>query len=189
MTENENDKAPIETETTGEHTDESTGDQVIDVEPVAHAEDGRRFYRLDTGPPEALVIHCADPRFQNAFREFITNELGIRHYAPIVIGGGVHSFGAQSFLPKNFKILWEQIKFFVKDTDVRQIIIINHEDCKWYDKMKGFHPRIELPHKGKLDLGEAARVILHDFAGVHVRQFWAGLEGDKVYFTELTSTE
>ena len=160
-------------------------EQVIEVEPDVMRADGRPMYRLDDRPSEALVIHCGDPRFQSAFRRFVTEELGIVNYTPVIIGGGVHAFGVQSFLPKNFKILWEQVKFFVKENKLRRIIIINHEDCKWYEKMSGYHPRIELPLKGKLDLQDAALTILRDFAGVQVQTYWAAVDNDRVYFTPV----
>jgi len=147
-----------------------------------------RRYSLDSPEVEALVVHCADPRFQTAFREFVTDELGIHNYVPIVIGGGVHAFGVQSLLPKNFKVLWEQIKFAVTQRNVRQIIIINHEDCLWYERMKGYHPSIQSILKSKSDLKTAADIILHDFSGIHVRMFWAAIESGQVYFTEIAPT-
>lgn len=157
-----------------------------EIEPAVIEKDGRPVYRINRTPPQALVIHCGDPRFQDAFRQFITSDLGISNYAPVVIGGGVHALGMQSFLPKNFKILWEQIKFFIKQQRLQQVIIINHEDCIWYEKMKGYHPGIDRLLKGKLDMLTAAKVILKDFASVDVRAFWAGLDGDKITFTEVT---
>jgi len=160
-------------------------DEIIDVEPVAIREDSKKVYGLITRPAQALVIHCGDHRFQSAFRRFVTEELGISSYIPIIIGGGVHAFGVQSFLPKNFKILWGQIRFFIRESGVKQVIIINHEDCRWYEKLKGYHPKIQLPLKGKLDLETAALTILKEFGDIKVRTFWAGLEDDGVVFTEI----
>ncbi len=146
--------------------------------------DGRILYKLDKASPQALVIHCGDPRFQTAFRRFITEELGINSYTPLVIGGGVHSFGARTYLPKNFKILWEQVKFFINVQGLKQVIVINHEDCQWYQKLKGYHPTVDAKDKGMHDLKEASLTILQDFAGISVRTFWAGLDADSVYFVE-----
>ncbi|MFA6042677.1 MAG: hypothetical protein WCV85_06275 [Patescibacteria group bacterium] len=142
-------------------------------------------YRLDNTPSETLVIHCSSPRFQKAFRLFVTEELGIEHYTPIMIGGGAHAFGMSMFLPKNLKFLWEQIKFFVKEQKVKQIIIINHRDCQWYEKMKGYHPTVDLPLKGRVDLRTATKSILTDFAGVHIRSFYADVHGDEIVFEEV----
>jgi len=185
-------------ETDGNNTDQVTGDMVhaeygneherdiIDVttEPLSGH---KTTYPLDTSAPDALVIHCGDSRFQTAFRRFISGELGITKYTPIIIGGGIHALGMQVFLPKNFKILWEQIKFHLKTERPKQVIIINHEDCAWYDKMKGYHFDLSSITKGKLDLQRAALTIVKDFSGVRVRTFWAGIENGNVYFEEVTS--
>lgn len=144
-----------------------------------------KSYRIEKLKPQALVIHCADPRFQTAFRSFITEELGITHYSPIVIGGGGHTFGIQTQLPGNFKILFEQIEFFIRQAGLKQVIIFNHEDCKWYEKMKEYYPDTPLSVKGKTDLREAASTIAENFAGVEVRIFWAGLDGDNIKFSEV----
>jgi hypothetical protein len=167
-----------------EHKPETESD-IREYEVDVVRSDGRTMYKIDQASPQALVIHCGDPRFQTAFRRFVTEELGIKSYTPLVIGGGAHSFGVRKFLPKNFKILWEQVKFFVKAQGLKQVIVINHEDCKWYESLKGYHPTIGPRDKGMHDLKEASLTILEDFAGLSVRKFWAALEGDSVYFVEL----
>ncbi len=161
-------------------------DEPIEVTADVIRSDGRPMYQLEHAPPQALVIHCGDPRFQTAFRRFITEELGIKHYALVVLGGGVHAFGAQTFMPKNFKILWEQVKFFVKEQGVKRVIIINHEDCGWYHKLRGFHPTVDLPLKGRLDLRQAAVTLLKDFAGIEVESYWAAIENDHIFFSPVS---
>jgi carbonic anhydrase len=142
-------------------------------------------YKIDTTPPEALVVYCSDPRFQTAFRRFVTEELGIKNYAPLTIGGSIHAFGARTILPDNFKVLWKQIEFFVKVMGVGQVIVFNHEDCRWYQEMAAFYSGIKLPVKGKVDLSDTARALRSDFAGIEVRSFWAGLDGDRITFSEV----
>jgi len=155
----------------------------IDAEVVSI--DGKAAYPIDSIKSSTLVIHCGDPRFQTAFRRFINEELGIPTYARVVIGGGVHAFGIQSFLPKNFKILWEQIKFFVTVLKMDNIILINHQDCIWYEKMKGYYPTFEVPVKAKLDLKTAIKSILEDFGHVQIRSYWAALHDNHVTFEEI----
>ncbi|MEW6411321.1 MAG: hypothetical protein AB1483_02480 [Candidatus Zixiibacteriota bacterium] len=145
-----------------------------------------RTYYVNRTPPQALVIHCSDPRFQQAFRSFITEELGIRNYAPIIIGGGVHALGMRGLRPKNFKVLWEQIRFFMKVFRPTEIVVINHEDCLWYEKMKGYHPTIDRLLKGKLDMLTAEKIVLEEFPLIEVRAFWAALDSDRITFKELT---
>lgn len=156
----------------------------VEREPISPL--GKLVYKIDDTPSETLVIHCADPRFQTAFRRFITEELGLKNYTPIVVGGGIHALSSQTFLPKNFKILWEQVKFYIKEGKIRRIIFINHADCKWYEKIHGHLPRIDLPIKGQQDLRTAAEIILHDFAGVHLETYFAHLDGNEVTFERVT---
>ncbi len=156
----------------------------IEVEATEYRH-SKPVYRIDDRVSDTLVIHCSSPRFQKAFRLFVTEGLGIEHYTPITIAGGLHAFGMAMFLPKNLKFLWEQIKFFVKNQNIKTIIIINHRDCQWYEKMKGYHPTVDLPVKGRTDLRTAARSILTDFAGVHIRSFYADVHGDEITFEEV----
>jgi hypothetical protein len=154
----------------------------VEPEVLQH---GRRVYKIDTTPPSALVIHCSDARFQTAFRRFVTEDLGIRNYVPLVIGGSIHAFGSSQLLPKNFKVLWQQVKFFLRAAGLKQIIIINHDDCLWYKSMSSLHSRVKLPTTGRIDLATAAETLLSDFAGIEVRSYWAGLDGDTVTFSEV----
>ena len=154
------------------------------MEPEVY-EGGRKVYKLDRTPAEALVIHCADPRFQTAFRRFVTEELQLKNYAPLVIGGAIHPFGAQEFFPKNLKVIWGQIKFFINEANIKRVIIINHDDCLWYKTMANFYAKLKTPLKGKLDLAPTAKSLMQDFAGVRVDTYWAALDGDEISFEEV----
>ncbi len=144
-------------------------------------------YDLDTRKFDTMVIHCADPRFQTAFKNFVTNELNIKQYAPIVLGGAIHPFGSQKTLQVNFEGLYNQIRFFIEEAGLKQLIFINHEDCLWYKGHKEHYPDADLPVKEKEDLVEALKRVHQDFPDVKIRTFWAGLKIDKIYFTEVKS--
>ena len=102
--------------------DKPKSDEPIELGAQPISPNGSIVYKIDKAPSETLVIHCADPRFQIPFRRFLTEELRLENYTPIVIGGGIHALSSQSFLPKNYKILWEQVKFYVKEGKIRRII-------------------------------------------------------------------
>ena len=169
---------------TGHRHDEQSGSDPLEPEVLEH---GRRVYKIDNTPADALVIHCADPRFQTAFRRFVVEELELRNYVPLVIGGSAHGLGSRMFFPKNFKVIWEQIKFYTKQFQIRQVIIINHEDCRWYRAMTMVHHEAKAREKGRLDLITAAKTLVEDFAGIRVRSFWAELDGDTIRFSEVTA--
>jgi hypothetical protein len=108
------------------------------------------LYDAINGSAEAIVVHCADPRFQKAFREFINKELKLEEgkYIPIVISGAVASLSEPSSFPKEFKVVSDLIDLFLtRHNSIKMIVLINHEDCKKYEAMKGVLGRLFL---GKL---------------------------------------
>jgi len=107
---------------------------------VEQAATARKLYRaVPDAKPTAIVIYCSDPRFQTAFHEFVEHELGLGEgmTIPIVVGGGAGVLGHPEQLPKEFKFLRERLEQY-KDIfpTVRRIVLINHEDCRYYETLK-----------------------------------------------------
>jgi hypothetical protein len=103
------------------------------------------------------VIHCADPRFQKAFRRFTEDELGIHMPMVIAVPGVTSHFGMQAILPKNWYALKSSIETMTSRHQVARLVLINHDDCKGYAKIAN--------HLGGLEkIGEAQRKHLHGLA-------------------------
>ena len=92
-------------------------------------------YPLSEGTPDALVIHCADPRFQEAFRAFLKDELGIHMPMVIALPGVTSHFGMQMVFPKNWYAMRSYLKTMTECHDVARVVLINHDDCKGYAKI------------------------------------------------------
>lgn len=107
---------------------------------MAEATAGRMVYEAVQGPrPEAIVVHCSDPRFQRAFDGFIEKELGLAQgqFVPIVVGGGAGVIARPERLPKEFKFMKDRFELMLKQfSSIRRIVLINHEDCKYYGTLK-----------------------------------------------------
>jgi hypothetical protein len=142
-------------------------------------------YFLNEEPAEAVVIYCGDPRFQKAFRDFLENELRLKNYVPIIIGGGIHPFGVRDLLPKNFKTLWEQIKFFLEDGQIPRLIVINHQDCQWYRKFEGYAHGIPIFQKGIIDLHAASQYLAKEFFNIKIETYMAKLKGKEIFFERI----
>jgi hypothetical protein len=101
----------------------------------------RRVYAAIRDPkPEAVVVYCSDPRFQPACEQFIALDLGLAkgQYVPLVVGGGIGPFSHPEQLPKEFKFMKERFEFYRDHfPSIRRVVLINHEDCKYYDSIKG----------------------------------------------------
>jgi hypothetical protein len=89
--------------------------------------------------PTAIVVYCSDPRLQTAFEQFIARELALPkgQYIPLVVGGGAGVLGHPEQLPKEFKFLKERFELYCRHfPSIRRIVLINHEDCKYYESLK-----------------------------------------------------
>ena len=92
-------------------------------------------YPLTEGSPDALVIHCADPRFQEAFRGFLKDDLSIRMPMVIALPGVTSHFGMQAALPKNWNAMRSYLQTMTERHQVGRVVLINHDDCKGYAKI------------------------------------------------------
>lgn len=138
-------------------------------------------YVLNESDPEALILHCSDPRFQMAFRDFIAQELKIHHYAPLVVPGSVSAIGVQDLEPKYFETLYEQLKLLVGLNKVPRVVIINHEGCRAYEGLKGFFlaRRVSITDQQQKDLLAAGRLFNDLLPESHVELYYAQLSDNK----------
>jgi hypothetical protein len=137
------------------------------MSPEAQSE--RAAYAAVADPkPDAIVIHCSDPRFQPAFEQFLANELGLVKggYVPIVVGGGGGVLGHPEQLPKEFKFIKERLEHYRKAfPTIRRVVLINHEECRYYESLKGktlafLGPRFVIsPEHAREDLSLVSRAF------------------------------
>jgi hypothetical protein len=108
--------------------------------PRSPAAAGPREYPVvPESKPDAIVVHCSDPRFQAAFDQFIGSELGLARgkFIPMVIGGGAGVLSHPEQLPKEFKFLKERFEHYRQSfPSIRRVVLINHEDCRYYGALK-----------------------------------------------------
>jgi len=98
----------------------------------------QRYSIIATAKPVALVLHCGDPRFQEAIRQFLETELGLDkgEYVPFVPAGGVASLSEPENFSHEFRYVRETTGFYInKFTTIKMVILINHEDCGKYRAM------------------------------------------------------
>lgn len=101
--------------------------------------EARVYDAVQNPKPEAIVVYCGDPRFQKAFDGFIANELKLAkgQYIPMVVGGGAGVLAHPERLPKEFKFMKERLELYTQHFhSIRRVILINHEDCKYYNSLK-----------------------------------------------------
>lgn len=129
---------------------------------------GTRVYEaMPRAHPEAIVLHCSDPRFQTAFEPFIENELGLHkgQYIPVVVGGGAGVLANPERRPKEFKFLKDRFELFHGHfASLRRLVLINHEDCLYYRLLAQEVPGLQghgldSPHWPRDDLPPIAQTV------------------------------
>jgi hypothetical protein len=140
---------------------------------------------LKTAEPRAIVIHCSDPRFQDAFQKFIEGTLGLEKgkYIPFVVAGGAGALARPDSLPKEFKFMKERLELFREHfKSIDRIILINHEDCAYYKNLgralstlQSFHVHLPLDDM-KLIEQVFARLLSH--LGMQLDLYYAKFAND-----------
>ena len=124
---------------------------------------------MPVGRPVALVIHCGDPRFHEATKQFLAAELNLNEgqYVPLVPPGAVASLAEPDNLQAEFEYLKSVAAFYLGHfQSIGQVVLINHEDCGKYRAMhkaigEGFIGSFrDITHRQCCDLSAAAETIL-----------------------------
>ena len=118
------------------------------AEPVVAESFRPQFTASSTAVCKTLVIHCSDPRFTQATREFLLHGLNLSEgeYAKIAIPGSIQALTLSDYLPKFTWAVRKWIGFMDELLEFERVICISHDDCKWYDATK-FKPVRRGSHK------------------------------------------
>jgi carbonic anhydrase len=142
----------------------------------------KRKYPATKAHPSTIVIHCCDPRFGLAFRDFIGAKLGLPlcEFVPIVIAGGPAALARETTKSNDFFCLLSQIVFFMRHfKSINKIVLIGHEDCGYYSTIRN---RNDKKDREKADLPKAASAIDTLLQHVEIELYYAR-------FTDKDQTE
>ena len=136
------------------------------------------------GESKPLVIHCSDPRYQPHFQEFLEKGLGLAHYALIAVPGGPHCLTLSEYLPKFAWAGWRWVKVMAQVAQPARIILIAHDDCRWYASMGFASGATTLRERQIADLKTAQTGLMERF-GAPVDIYYARLDGEHAVFENL----
>ena len=125
--------------------------------------------------PEALVVYCSAARYQQHFEEFLVEGLKLEDYSLIAIPGGIQVLTLLDFLPKFSWAAWRWAKFLVDADQPPRIVLIGHENCRWYKHL--FAPGASR-ERITADLRRAAKDLQERFPKVRVELYFARTDGD-----------
>ena len=117
---------------------------------------------------EAIVIACIDFRFQEHIQRWLKKNMKGRKYDYVGFAGST----------KDLETVIKQIDISVRLHQIKQVVVIHHEDCGAYGK-EGTVKRHEQ------DLIEAERKIEALFPHLNVETYYLTLKGE---FQEISKT-
>ena len=138
-------------------------------------------------PPEAVVVHCCDYRFQAAIPEFLRQGLAISSYDLLAIPGGVHFASMGDFLPKHLRVHKQSLKFLIEFHKPERLILIDHTDCAFFKhRLAFFFSEPSFTEKQIANLRKARTVVQDWFPTLTVDAYFAEAQGDhSVSFTRI----
>lgn len=133
----------------------------------------------------SLVIHCSDPRFQPHFQDFCRKALGLDHYGLIAVPGGPQVLALLNFLPKFSWAGWRWMKFMVDLTRAERIVLILHDDCRWYLQSLFGHDPAQIRQRMAEDATRVRAALLERFGPRTIEIYHATLEGNRARFDRV----
>lgn len=132
--------------------------------------------------PDLLAIHCSDPRYQPHFQEFLRSRTPAPEYALLALPGGPFSLAAEGPAAELSAACRRWVRFLSELMHPQRVILIAHEDCRWYQQ-----PDLVAPGGGGRehqvrDLLEVSRTLVAAFGIASVERYYARRDGDRVVF-------
>jgi hypothetical protein len=140
---------------------------------------------IDPDRPAAIVVHCSDPRYQPHFQDFLHGGLKLDRYALIAVPGGPQCLVLAGYQPKFSWAGWRWMKFMKSIAKPARIVLIAHDDCRWYIENRYVPHASEAREHQIKDMRQACAELGERFGKVSIELFYATLDGDTAQFEEL----
>jgi len=140
---------------------------------------------VDPDRPAAVVVHCSDPRYRPHFQDFLDNGLKLDRYSLVAVPGGPQCLVLAGHMPKFSWAGWRWMKFLKTLMQPTRVILIAHDDCRWYIENRYVpHPSEAREHQIK-DMHQARIDLEERFGKVSIELFFATLDGDTAQFEQV----
>lgn len=138
-------------------------------------------------PPsrETFVVHCSSAVYQPHFQEFLRRDQRLDHYALLALPGGVQGLTLEEYLPKFSWAGWRYIKFLMDLDAPSRIILIGHQDCRWYQRGPLTHMVESERQRQESDLRKVAASWRSRFPASAVETHYATMTAGRATFDAI----
>ena len=91
------------------------------------------LYIMNDHTAQALVVTCIDFRLQEAINKWISENFSPRTFDRVALAGGV----------KNLEVILGQIDIAIRLHHIKNVVLVNHEDCGAYGEAGTSEKHIE----------------------------------------------
>jgi hypothetical protein len=140
---------------------------------------------FDAGSPAVLVVHCSDPRYRPHFQEFLQRGLKLDRHAIIAVPGGPQCLTLAGYLPKFSWAGWRWTKFMKNLMQPARIVLIAHDDCRWYIENRFVPHGLEAREHQIRDMHQARAELMERFPKVAIELYYAALDGERGHFERI----
>jgi len=120
-----------------------------------------------------FVVHCSSSLYVPYFQDFLRGQLSLRNYGLLALPGGVQSLTLEEHLPKFSWAGWRHIKFLMNLDDPARVVLIGHDDCRWYHRGPIAHFIGPERQRQEADLRKVAGAWKERFPGTAVSMYYA----------------
>jgi hypothetical protein len=132
-----------------------------------------------------VVVQCSDPRYQAHCHDFLRTGLRMNRYALLAIPGGAQCLTLADYLPKFSWSGWRWLKFLEKLTSPQRVILIAHDDCRWYLENRFADGPEKARQRQVEDLRRVRAEFIARFRPVRIDLFYAKLVGEEAVFESV----
>jgi hypothetical protein len=122
------------------------------------------------------AIFCSDERFIDASIAFLKNTLKLKKFDLIVTAGG------PAFIDADVPVLMRNLNILKEEHNISTLVLISHEDCKYYCRKYVSSGHGEIIKYQQKDLQNAKRKLLKIYPGLEVKTYFARIAGSKIIF-------
>ncbi len=147
---------------------------------------------------DTLVIMCSGPQDMNAFLNFTQSDSGLGlgkegiTFDLLAIPGCVHSLNKSNSIlfVEYLRALEGWINFLVNEHKIKRIILIDHPDCAWFEKLTEIRldkemlkERLEEQSREFIQTSKALKFKFHEIIVESYKMYI--LEGDDIRFEKI----
>lgn len=139
---------------------------------------------FDRNRIRAAAVYCSDGRFGEQVDDLLFNRLQLPRYDRLVIPGGAACLAGHFGAYREEEGVAEQLRFLLAVHEVRQVVLIAHQDCAYYTQWLHVPP-LQLEARQHDDLKKAVRHVRRFGIDLEIMAFFARRQNEQVSFERV----